>query len=655
MKTKISIFTVIICALLLFASQSTLAQRRAPAPVSPVRQMQNLLPKLEPKIESLNAEIDRVAARGAVNATITDTLSEDLSKLDEDVAELRSALDSGDAVGDQVRAALMSATRIDQFMLRNRVSPSASTQWRAIKRDMVSLAGYNRISWNWRQRVPELRPINTTTAVVATPTPTPVQVATPFPTPTPYESLYTASDTQMSTLLSRIDMKVGIFKSQFRSSMPADAPRDETVTTYINRLENATNRLRQQFSRRDATLLDVTDLLTAATYIDQYVGRNRLPSDAQAQWRDLKGEFSTLASYFRQSWNWNQDLPTGPFGRGLDLQGFENRITGTYRLNQTQSDDVSQLVERSLGTLRGQPRENMRQSLERRLRAPEMIAIEMNNRNVSMASSILPRVTFQADGRARTEVNESGRNVSTTATVDEDGLMITYLGQRANDFYLTLLPAAGGKLRVTRRIFPDDSSDSLTVTSVYDKIDNTTRWNALGGGRPDTNLGTVVDNSLAVPAGTRLDAELRSQISSASGTTSFTMEVLNGQYRRSIISGRVLMEDPRTRVAGRSRALIAFDTITLPNGSIHRFTGDVEQLRTPGGELIEVSNQTAQQGTAAPQRVGGILGALMGAIAGVPPGQGPASVQGAVISQRGDAILIEAGSEVSIVATQPRQ
>ncbi len=652
---------MIMCALLVTANQSTVAQRRTkPVAVTPAKQMQTLLPRLETKIENLNAETDKVAARGTVNATITDSLGEYLARLDEDVAELRSALDSDYDVGSQVRAALLSATRIDQFMLQNRVSPSASTQWRAIKRDMVALAGYNRISWNWRQNVPALRPLETTASV---PTPTPAPAATPFPTASPRatpavpDSLYTASDTQMSTLLSRIDLKVGIFKSQFQTSTAADTARDETAATYVTRLENATNRLRQQFSRRDATLLDVTDLLTAATYIDQYVGRSRLPSDVQAQWRDLKGEFSTLASYFRQSWNWNQDLPTGPFGRGLDLQGFENRITGTYRLNQTQSDDVSQLVERSLGTFRGPTRENMRLSLERRLRSPEMIAVEMNNRNVSMASSILPRVTFQADGRARTEVNESGRNVSTTATVDEDGLMITYLGQRANDFYLTLLPMAGGKLRVTRRIFPDDSSDSITVTSVYDKIDNTARWNAMGGTRPgDTNAGTVLDNSIGVPVGTRLDAELRSSISSTSGTTSFTMEVLNGQFRRSIISGRVLMEDPRTRVAGRSRALIAFDTITLPNGTTHRFAGDVEQLRTTTGEVVEVTNQTAQQATAAPQRVGGILGALMGAIAGVPPGQGSAaSVQGAVLSQRGDVVQIEAGSEISIVATQPRQ
>src|SRR5205085_1849299 len=102
--------------------------------------------------------------------------------------------------------------------------------------------------------------------------------------------------------------------------------------------------------------------------------------------------------------------------------------------------------------------------------SPELLAIEMTNRNVSMASSILPRVSFQADGRARTETNERGRTVTTTATVDADGLTINFQGERTSDFYLTVAPTTDGRLRLTRRIFTDNSSEGIRVTSVYDKI-----------------------------------------------------------------------------------------------------------------------------------------------------------------------------------------
>ncbi len=665
MRIKL-LYTLIIALVLLGSTSLTQAQRKRPAPPSPARQMELLLPKVEKKIENLNAEVGRVASRGTVSATTTDSLSESLSKLDEDIASLRGSLESGYQVNDEVRAALVSATRVDQFMAKNPISASASTQWRGLKRDMVSLATYNRISWNWRQFVPSL-PGNTTTGVVVpnptpVPTPYPTPYATPYPTPTPYSSgsLYTATDSQMSTLLSRIDLKTGIFRSQLQAALNSDtaAGRDDSVLTYLSRFETATTRLRQQFGRRDATLLDVTDVLTAATYVDQFMARSRTTSEASGQWRDLKNDLNTLSTYYRQSWNWNQDLPTGPFAGGTDLRGFASRITGTYRLNTSASEDTAPAINRALGSVNNADRENTRLSLERRLRSPEMLAIEMNNRTVSMASSLLPKVTFQADGTARSETNERGRTVTTTATVDEDGLIVTYLGQRSNDFYLTIVPTTGGRLRVTRRVFLDESSEGISVTSVYDKIDNVARFTGLG--RPaagDPTVAPVADGTAVVPFGTRLNAELRTAISGSPATDRVSMEVTSfGQFRRAIISGRVLLEDPRTRIAGRTRALIALDTITLPSGVTYAFAGDILSVTSATGEVIEVSNQTATTPTAQPQRgVGGILGALIGAISGVPVDQGTAASQaGAIISQRGDTLYLGVGSQLVISATTPR-
>ncbi len=49
---------------LLGFTSSTQAQRARPAPPSPTAKMQVLVPKIEKKIENLNAEVDRVASRG---------------------------------------------------------------------------------------------------------------------------------------------------------------------------------------------------------------------------------------------------------------------------------------------------------------------------------------------------------------------------------------------------------------------------------------------------------------------------------------------------------------------------------------------------------------------------------------------------------------
>ena len=667
MKLKL-LYTLTLTVLLLSTALPSAAQKRRPAaaPPSPTQKIKILIPRLESKVENLNAEVDRVASRGAVNANVTDNLSEYLSKLDEDIAALRGSLDSGYAPDEDIRAALLSATRVDQYLAKNRVSASASTQWRALKRDFVTLASYNRISWNWRQSVPALS-TNNTVAVVPKPTPSPTPyptayptpVPTPYPTPTPYSSgsLYTATDSQMSALLSRIDLKTGIFRTQLQSSFTANPEsRSDNVINYLSRLETSTTRLRQQYSRRDATLLDVTDVLTAATYIDQFMGRARTTPEAQGQWRDLKNELNTLSSYYRQSWNWDQDLPTGPFAGGTDLGGFEARITGTYRLNNSLSEDVTPAIDRALGSVSPVNRDDTRIRLQRRLRAPDMLAIEMNNRTVSMASSLLPKVTFQADGTARSETNELGRIVTTTATVDSDGLIVSYLGQRSNDFYLTMVPVAGGKLRVTRRVFLDESSEGISVMSVYDKIDNTARWTGMGRPAGDIGGGPVTAGTI-IPVGTRLTAELQTPISSSAATDRVSMEVTSfGQFRRAVINGRVLLEDPRSRVADRTRALLVIDSITLPNGTTYAFNADVLSVTTAGGEALEVTNQraTTTTSTQTQQGVGGILGALIGAISGVPVAGNVTTQAGAIVSQRGGVLNLDAGTQLVLTATDPR-
>jgi hypothetical protein len=136
------------------------------------------------------------------------------------------------------------------------------------------------------------------------------------------------------------------------------------------------------------------------------------------------------------------------------------------------------------------------------------------------------------------------------------------------------------------------------------------------------------------------------------------MEVTTpGQFRRAVITGRVLLEDARSRIAGRTRALIALDSISLPNGSTYAFSGDILSITTQNGESLEVTNQTATTSAAAsPQRgVGGILGALIGAISGVPIDQGTATTQaGAIVSQRSETLYLGVGTQMVISANPPR-
>ncbi len=598
------------------------------------RQNETRLIRIETRIDVLKDEAQRFADRNT-NTGTPDQFVEYLTGLEQSLTRLRETVDNGDPITRDLRDALTSATLVDRYLTINRVTPSAQTQWRRIKTDFTTLATSNRVSWNWNQPV------------------------TPVVIPSPTGTSYTVPDRQVQTLLSRIELKTTNYKRQMdlalRSDIAADRSDDE-IGDYIEALEAAELRLKQRFATRQSSSLDATEVLTRAIYIDQFMNRNRLNPQTQAQWRNLKADLNTLATYYNVSWNWNQQMPTDTdtTGDSGGLRNFDARLTGTYRLNNSLSENTTAAIDQALSTTSAVEREGFRRRLEQRLSSPEIIVIEKSNATVSMASSILPQVTFQADGVARSETNPRGRTTTTTATADQDGLIINYQGERASDFYLTFLPMPDRRLKVTRRIFLDNgSSNSITVSSVYDKIDNVARWNAVNTNTDTGGSTGTVNDTFVVPTGTRMSAELRSNITSSEISDRFTMDVTApGQYRGAVISGRVVSEDPAGRVAGRSRVLLIFDTIRLSGGQTYRFAGTVNALTAVNGDIVTVTNQVARSAAQPVRGTGGILGALIGAISGVPvdAGANSATTAGAILSQNRDGIEIGSGSQVMITA-----
>ncbi|MBA3770204.1 MAG: hypothetical protein H0X08_06880, partial [Blastocatellia bacterium] len=343
------------------------------------RQTETLLIRIETKLDILKEEADRVSDSSRASNPDQDSLGQYLTVLDQSTARLRESFDDGGPIAGELNEVLTAARQVDQFLVRNRVSVPAQSQWRSLKRDFSTLAANNRVSWNWNQPV---------SPVVVGPV-------------TPAAPAYTVSESQMRTLVSRIGLKIGIYKTQMQAALRTDNTvdlSDEEVFDYISAFEMASKRLKQRFDSRQSTSSDASDVLLAATQIDQFMNRNRLTPAAQAQWRNLRGDLNTLASNYRVSWNWNQTLPTtGTIG----LRNFDRRITGTYRLNTGLSEDTDAAVTQATSSVDSANREDSRVRLERRLRSPEMIAIEMSGQTVNLASTILPRVTFLADGVAR--------------------------------------------------------------------------------------------------------------------------------------------------------------------------------------------------------------------------------------------------------------
>jgi len=357
----------------------------------------------------------------------------------------------------------------------------------------------------------------------------------------------------------------------------------------------------------------------------------------------------------------------GGYGGGRG-RGFDSRLTGTYRLNRTLSDDVNAVLDRSDDAYTTAQRDRMRQNLQRRLASPEMMAIEKNGTTVTMASSLSPQVIFDVDGVARTETTNRGRTIRTTATATRDAVEISYVGDRANDFYLTLAPTRDDQLRVTRRLYLENRNETVSVSSVYDKVADIAQWSTIDTSSPypgNNTTGTTYGDFF-IPSGTRMTAVLNNLVTSRATQVGdrFTMNVTSPDiYRGATIEGRVAQIDNSGRVSGRANVSLEFDSIRMRDGRSYRFAGVIDSVRTLNGDTVSVNNEgtvrdnNQTKKTVTRAGVGAALGALIGAIAGGGSGAaigaavGAGAGAGTVLIQGRDNVELSQGTEFNITAT----
>jgi uncharacterized protein YcfJ len=352
-------------------------------------------------------------------------------------------------------------------------------------------------------------------------------------------------------------------------------------------------------------------------------------------------------------------------------------LTGTYRLNASQSDDVRLVVDRAVNSfyVNDRQRDRLRENLERRLTSPDMIVIDKNNNQVTIASSLSQQVVFDADGRVRTERNQNGRDVRISANTTYEGVSLSYEGDQSNDFYVNFVPMNNGQLRVIRRFNLENRNETVTVASVYDKVEQRADFSRVNNNNMTTaqsnqpnNQPYSVNNNFIVPNGTPIVAVLTTAFSTrdANEGDRFTMEVRSpGQFEGAIIEGFLSDTQKSGRVSGRAQATLNFDTIRLRNGQTYSFSGLIDQVRQANGETVSINNEGAvrdnNQTTRTVTRagIGAAIGAIIGAIAGggqgaaIGAGIGAGAGAGTVILQGRDNLELQNGAEFRITASAP--
>jgi len=504
----------------------------------------------------------------------------------------------------------------------------------------------------------------------------------------PYRS---SEQEEVNQLLRRIETRSAQFRRSLFSALDQsriDGTRQEdNINDFVRNFEVATRDLRDRFNQRRDVASDVNAVMTQAASIDRFMGRHRMASPAEQDWSALRSDLDNLARYYSVAWRWDSRPGNITDNRDTlqnrDTRDWQNRdtrdrwagggmaasrLTGTYRIDPARSDRVGRAARIATRGVSPEEQQRLREMLTRRLEAPEMIAIDRNGRNVTIASTRAQQVVVEADGRDRVETTSGGRTIRVNAALRGDQLTIASSGERGRDYSVTFESLEYGRqLRVTRRIDAENLSQPVTVISYYNKTADVAQLDlyneASEVARYDNNRRRPLQND------TQLIATLDNPLSTrqARAGDRFTMTVQSpSPYAGAVIEGYLGRIDRGGKVSGRAELAMNFERIRLRNGALRSFDGYIESIRTPNGEDVRVdaegnvgeeNSQTTR--TATRTGIGAAVGALIGAIAGGGKGAaigaavGAGTGAGSVFVQGRDDLDLPSGSEFTIRASAP--
>lgn len=598
-------------------------------------QLRNLLTSIESRTNTFRRQIERNLDNSGVDGTnYEDSINKMVANFEDATDKLKNNFNARRSTSSDVQDVLNKAVGVNRFVENNRLSTAAEVSWREIKTDLNTLAGYYRVSTNWNTVLPGGR------------------------------NVYTVSDTDLRNLLNSIESRTNTFKRQIERNLNNSTingtNREDSINTMVAKFEDATDKLKNNFTARRSTTSDVQEVLDRAVGVNQFVTNNRLSVAAENSWSDIRSDLNTLAGYYRVSSNWNAPVVVP----GNQSGSFDSRLTGTYRLNRAQSDDVKSTVENAIrhANYSSTEHERLHRNLERRLESPETLMFEKRGDQVTMAAANAQSVVLTANGTRQTETSANGRPVTTSVMSNNSELTINYEGDRINDYYVSFMPLTNGQLRVTRRVYLENQNSTVTVMSVYDKTSQTARFDNY----PANTRGTVL-NGFIIPNNTSIVATLDSNLSTktAKDGDRFSMTVNSpSQYNGAVIEGRVIGEQSGV-VSGRANMSLSFDSIRLRDGRIYNFAGIVDQVRDTDGDIIKVNNEGTIRDNSQTNKtitragIGAVLGAIIGAVAGggsgaaIGAGVGAGAGAGTVILQGRDNLELASGSQFMITATAP--
>lgn len=283
MRTKLILIAFSVATLFTLVSNTRAQVTGQPYRISD-REVARLLDRVKSKSNTFRESLKKALNKSRLDRTQREENINDYVKaFEEETKRLDDHFDHHKSTAADVDSVLQRASRINAFMTQHPLDARVQGDWGTLRADLELLANAYNISWQWGG---ELRT---------------------FPLP---ELPYRVSDKQVEELIHRIEAQSDVYRKSLDTALDHSrldgTRREDDINAFVKEFTKETRQLHDHFDSHKSTASDVQTVLNRAAQVDQFMRRNRLQRDREAQrdWLQLRSYLDDLARLYSVNWRW---------------------------------------------------------------------------------------------------------------------------------------------------------------------------------------------------------------------------------------------------------------------------------------------------------------------------------------------------------------
>jgi predicted glycoside hydrolase/deacetylase ChbG (UPF0249 family) len=248
------------------------------------REVGRLLDRIKSKSNTFRESLKKALNQSRLERTPREENINDYVKaFEEETKRLDDHFDRHKSTVPDVDSVLQRASRIDTFMTLHPLDARVQGDWATLRADLELLANAYNISWQWGGE---------------------------WSTHPLVELPYRVSDKQVEELIHRIEAQSDVFRKSLDSALDQSrldgTRREDDINAFVKEFTKETRQLHDHFDSHKSTASDVETVLNRAAQVDQFMRRNRLKRDRDAQrdWLQLRAQLEELAGLYNVNWRW---------------------------------------------------------------------------------------------------------------------------------------------------------------------------------------------------------------------------------------------------------------------------------------------------------------------------------------------------------------